>query len=69
VTKPPGAWSDSRIVCQGAHVEHWMNGQRILSYNAHRIGTDLQGHILLQGHTGTVSFKDIRVRPLRGQRI
>ncbi len=32
VTRPPGAWNEVRIVANGAHVEHWMNGVKIVDY-------------------------------------
>jgi hypothetical protein len=32
VTRPVGAWNDVRIVASGAHVEHWMNGVKIVEY-------------------------------------
>lgn len=32
VTKPLGEWNDVRLVVRGAHVEHWMNGVKLLEY-------------------------------------
>ena len=32
VTRPPGAWNEARIVANGQHVEHWMNGVKIVEY-------------------------------------
>jgi hypothetical protein len=37
VTRPVGAWNDVRIVANGARVEHWMNGVKIVEYE---IGSD-----------------------------
>lgn len=32
VTKPLGEWNAVRLVVKGAHVEHWMNGVKLLEY-------------------------------------
>jgi Domain of Unknown Function (DUF1080) len=32
VTKPVGEWNDVRLIVRGAHVEHWMNGVKLLEY-------------------------------------
>ena len=32
VTRPVGEWNSVRIVARGEHVEHWMNGVKLLEY-------------------------------------
>jgi hypothetical protein len=32
VVRPVGEWNEVRIVVQGSHVEHWLNGTRVVEY-------------------------------------
>lgn len=32
IVKPAGQWNTTRIVVKGAHVEHWLNGHKMLTY-------------------------------------
>jgi hypothetical protein len=33
MTRPVGQWNQTRIVAVGKHVEHWLNGDRLLEYD------------------------------------
>ncbi len=42
-TRPLGQWNQTRILAQGKHVEHWLNGEKLLEYE---IGSDRwQAHV------------------------
>lgn len=32
VTRPVGEWNQAKIIVNGNHVEHWLNGEKIVSY-------------------------------------
>lgn len=32
VVRPAGEWNSTRIVAKGAHVEHWLNGRKVVEY-------------------------------------
>lgn len=32
IVKPANQWNSSRIIVKGAHVEHWLNGERLFEY-------------------------------------
>ncbi len=78
-TKPFGQWNSGRIKCKGTVIEHWVNGERVLSFdytdpqwtemvNLLKIrGADLTargGKLWLQDHGQDVWFRNLRWRKI-----
>ena len=76
---PIGQWNHAVVISKGNHVEHWLNGHKVLEYERKTtrfrklvqgskykdwpgFGEWEKGHILLQDHGNTVSFKNIKIR-------
>lgn len=84
-TKAVGEWNTARVICQGTVIEHWLNGERVLSFDyadakwkwyvdllAIRGGdlTGRGGRLSLQDHGQDVSFRKLRWRVIpEGERI
>jgi hypothetical protein len=80
LTRPVGQWNSARIVVVGRHVEHWLNGTRVLQYDIGSpdwtaqvarskfrggdYGQAPQGYIVLQDHGAAVAYRNFRLTPL-----
>ncbi|TWT95658.1 family 16 glycoside hydrolase [Neorhodopirellula pilleata] len=78
-TLPVGQWNTARILCKGTVIEHWLNGERVLSFDydnpkwrwhvdllAARGGdlTGRGGRFWLQDHGQDVWFRNLRMREI-----
>ncbi len=79
VTKPFGEWNTGKVKCKGTVIEHWVNHQRVLSFDytdpkwAKQVellrirGADLKargGRLSLQDHGKDVWFRELRWRKI-----
>jgi len=82
---PPGQWNEGRIVVQGQHVEHWLNGEKVLEFN---LGPELakaalaaktkvppgferkiKAPIVLLDEGEGVAFRNLKIRPLKAAAV
>jgi hypothetical protein len=67
---PAGQWNDFEIRVQGQTYTVFLNGNQVTVFNNPHVGRGLPSSpgapsfVGLQTHTGRVSFRDIRVKPL-----
>ena len=78
--KPVGEWNSARIVAKGKHLEHWLNGAKVIDIE---IGSDdwnarfakskytkisefaaKPGPLLLQDHGNDVWFRNLLIKEL-----
>ena len=77
VTRPVGEWNTARILCKNTVIEHWLNGERVLSFDytspkwaeyVKLLGirggnlTGRNGPLWLQDHGQDVWFRNLRWR-------
>ncbi len=76
-------WNEGRILVQGNHVEHWLNGAKVLEFelgpqlhaaatkNGARVGpgfgTKTRTQITLLDEGTSVSFRNLKIRPIAAQ--
>ena len=76
---PIGEWNHAEVISRGLHVEHWLNGRKVLEYDRRTpefrqlvqeskyeiwpgFGEWPTGHLLLQDHGNTVSFRNLFIK-------
>jgi len=78
--KPVGEWNVAKILVNEKHVEHWLNGAKVLEYDLESdkwnqqfqnskfvdwpYAKIIKGHIGLQDHNHEISFRNIKIRNL-----
>lgn len=78
-TKSPGEWNTARIVCQGAVIQHWLNGEKVIDFDYNdpqwakdvarlkERGGDVKARgafLSLQDHGDPVWYRSIRMRTI-----
>jgi hypothetical protein len=77
---PVGEWNQGRILAKGNHIEHWLNGEKVVEieygtedwqqrftkskYAEHEGFGSWTGPVLLQDHNDVVWFKNVHIREL-----
>jgi hypothetical protein len=62
VTKPVGQWNHSSILVEGDHVEHWMNGVKVVEYELH--SANWQNRLRQSGFDRNPEFAATRKGPI-----
>jgi hypothetical protein len=57
----PDKFHTARIVVRGRHVEHWLDGKLVLTFEADSV---VDSPIVLQNHASEAWFRNIRIRRL-----
>jgi hypothetical protein len=61
-TRPVGEWNQSRLLVQGRHVEHWLNGSQAVSFD---LGSpELLGRIAKSKYKNVPGFGEKKASPL-----
>lgn len=79
--KPAGEWNTARIVAHGNKIEHWLNGERVVSiklgspkwkeyfqkskYKSNSDFAESPGPIFLQDHKDEVFYRNLLIKELR----
>jgi len=80
ISKPIGEFNKARIVAKSNHIEHWLNGVKVLkmevgseAWNEQQAKTKFKqadgfgkgaGNLLLQDHGNQVWYKNIRIKSI-----
>ncbi len=80
VLQPVGEWNTSKIIFNNGHVEHWLNGEKIVEFTRDSVwqqkketgkwkdhpdyGSATSGKIALQDHGAKAYYRDFRIKEL-----
>jgi hypothetical protein len=62
MTKPLGQWNQMRILVEGAHVEHWLNGEKVVQYQLW--SDDWKQRVAKSKHQGRPKFGTFKRGPI-----
>ena len=62
MTKPLGQWNQMRLFVDGAHVEHWLNGEKIVEYELW--SDDWKQRVASSKHKGRPKFGTFKKGPI-----
>lgn len=60
VVKPLGEFNESRLIVNGRHREHWLNGVKVVEYDSE--SGPPEGPLTIQHHETSMALRNIRLR-------
>jgi hypothetical protein len=60
--RPVGEFNESRLIVRGRHCEHWLNGVKVVEYDAE--SAPPESPILFQHHGTSIWYRNVKVRRL-----
>jgi len=65
VANPVGEFNRSKIVVRGRHGEHWLNGEKVVGYEAESAA--MESPIVLTYHGTEVEYRNLRIRRISAE--
>ncbi len=59
-----GAWHDFRVLCEGPHIQVWLDEKQIVDFTDTSDAVRLTGRLGLQMNQGRAAYRNVLIRPL-----